>query len=298
MKSDVLIIGTGQAGVPLATRLVAAGKSVLIVERAAVGGTCINYGCTPTKTMIASAHAAQVARTSARLGIHAGPVRVDLGAIVDRKNKIVQSWRDGIAQRLRAAGDRLRFIIGQARFVAEQEVEVGGERHRADIIVVNAGARPSVPPLRGLDAVPWLDNARVMELRDVPPHLLILGGGYIACELGQMFRRLGAEVTLVERGKHLLGREEPEVSTALEQVFRREGMAIEQGASAEEVSAVEGGIALRLGSGKVIRGSHLLVAAGRRPNTDDLGCDAAGIKLDHRGFIVVDEHYRTSTPGI
>src|SRR5262249_16779301 len=151
---------------PLAARLAAAGKSVVLIERAALGGTCVNYGCTPTKTMIASARAAHMARTSARLGISAAQVQVDLAAVVERKNNIVQRWRDSIAQRLRAAGDRLRLVVGHARFAAADEVDVGGQRHRANLIVVNVGARPSVPPLRGLDAVPWLDNQRAMELRD------------------------------------------------------------------------------------------------------------------------------------
>jgi pyruvate/2-oxoglutarate dehydrogenase complex dihydrolipoamide dehydrogenase (E3) component len=298
MEADVLIIGSGQAGVPLATRLAGAGRRVILVERSALGGTCVNYGCTPTKTMIASARAAHVARSSARLGVHAGDVRVDLGEIVDRKERIVHEWRDGVSRRLRSAGDRLTVIEGQAQFVGDREVVVGGARHRAEIVIVNVGARPSLPPIRGLAAVPWLDNARLMALRDLPTSLLVIGGGYIACELGQMFRRFGAGVVLIERGEHLLSHEEPEISTAIETVFRREGIAIELGAQVTEVSRERGEIVVHLEGGRSLRGSHLLVATGRAPNTADLGCDAAGIARDPHGFIVVDDHYRTSAPGV
>jgi pyruvate/2-oxoglutarate dehydrogenase complex dihydrolipoamide dehydrogenase (E3) component len=298
MQADVIVIGTGQAGVPLATRLAAAGKRVLIAERANPGGTCVNVGCTPTKTMIASARAAHVARTCGRLGVQVGKVTVDLPAVVDRKESIVRAWRQGVEARLARFPDRITLLRGHARFVGEREVEVDGERHRAPIVVLNVGARPAVPPIPGLDSVPWLDNGRAMELRELPQHLLILGGGYIGCELGQMYRRFGARVTIADAGVHLLDREDADVSSALEEVFRNEGISLELGAKAESVSKAGGGIGLRLAGGKELRGSHLLVAVGRRPNTDDLGSDAAGIALDKAGFVVVDERYRTSAPGV
>jgi pyruvate/2-oxoglutarate dehydrogenase complex dihydrolipoamide dehydrogenase (E3) component len=298
MEADVLIIGSGQAGVPLAVRLAQAGRRVVIAERSALGGTCTNYGCTPTKTMIASARAAQVARTSARLGVHVGDVRVDLAAVVDRKDRVVQQWRDGVSRRLKSAGDRLRVIEGAARFVGEREVEIGGERFRSETIIINVGARPHAPPIRGLETVPWLDNARLMALRELPTHLLVLGGGYIACELGQMFRRFGADVTIVERSEHLLSREDPEISSTLESVFTKEGIKLELGARTEELSKAGDQIVARLDGGRELRGSHLLVATGRAPNTDDLGCDVAGIARDTHGFIVVDDHYRTSAAGV
>lgn len=191
---------------------------------------------------------------SGRLGVRAGDVRVDLSAVVDRKNAIVRQWRDGVRRRLERAGDRLTLVGGHARFVAERTIEVLGERWSAETIIINVGARPVVPGIPGLEEVPWLDNASVMELRDVPRHLVVLGGGYIGCEFGQMFRRFGAEVTIIDRGDHLLDREDAQVSEALEE--------------------------------------------GRRPNTDDLRCDAAGIELDERGFVVVDERYRTSAEGV
>jgi len=297
MKFDVIVVGSGQAGVPLATRLARTGKRVLLAERGELGGTCVNTGCTPTKTMIASARAAHVARTSARLGVRAGPVEVDLPAVVDRKDAIVRRWREGVEKRLRGAGDRLTLVRGQARFTGERRIEVAGQTHTAEVVVLDVGARPVTPPLEGLESVPWLDYETVMQLRELPAHLLVLGGGYIGCEFGQMFRRFGAQVTLVDPGPHLLYREDAEISSALEAVFRDEGIGLELGAGAERVSGQAGRIALRLSGGRELRGSHLLVATGRRANTDDLGCDAGGIALDPKGFIVADDEYRTSASG-
>jgi len=297
MKFDVIVVGSGQAGVPLATRLARAGKQVMIAERAELGGTCVNAGCTPTKTMIASARAAHVARTAARLGVRAGPVEVDLPAVVDRKDDIVRKWREKVEKRLRSGGDKLTLVRGQARFTGERRIEVAGQHHTAEIVVLDVGARPVTPPLDGLESVPWLDYETVMQLRDLPAHLLVLGGGYIGCEFGQMFRRFGAQVTIVDVEPHLLSREDPEISSALETVFRDEGIGLELGAGAERVSGQAGRIVVRLSGGKELRGSHLLVATGRRPNTDDLGCDKGGIALDPKGFIVVDDEYRTSASG-
>lgn len=298
MHQDVVVIGSGQAGVPLALRLAAAGRSVLLAERANLGGTCVNTGCTPTKTLIASARAAHVARTAARLGVHAEAVRVDFPAAIARKDAIVARWRDRLRRQLEAAGERLRFVEGAARFVGARELEIGGERHSADVVVVNVGGRPVVPPVSGLDEVPWLDNRRLMELTAVPGHLVVIGGGYIGCELAQAYRRFGAEVTIVEPGPHLLAREDDEMSEALEGVFRAEGIALRLGARAERVAARAGGVAVSLSTGEEVSGSHLLVATGRRPNTDDLGADAAGLRLDEQGFLPVDEGYRTNVPGV
>jgi pyruvate/2-oxoglutarate dehydrogenase complex dihydrolipoamide dehydrogenase (E3) component len=297
MTVDVLIIGSGQAGVPLGVRLANAGRRVALVERAFLGGTCINYGCTPTKTMIASARAAHVARTARRLGVHTGEVRVDFAAVVARKNAVVKSWREGVARRLQGAGDRLRVLEGPARFVGAREVEVAGQRYSADTVIINTGARPAVPPIPGLEAVPWLDNHRAMNLAELPRHLVVLGGGYIGCELGQMFRRFGSAVTIVDRNRHLLAREDPDVAASLEGVFRAEGIDLRQGVEVERVTRAGDELVLHLG-GQEVRGSHLLVAVGRRANTDDLGCDAAGIALDKRGYVNVDDRYQTSTRGV
>ncbi|HYZ89540.1 MAG TPA: FAD-dependent oxidoreductase, partial [Myxococcales bacterium] len=179
MDFDVIVVGSGQAGVPLAERLARAGKRVLIAERGELGGTCTNSGCTPTKTMIASARAAHVARTAERLGVRVGPVEVDLGAVVDRKDGIVQRWREGVQKRLTSAGERLTLVRGAARFVAERRIQIGAETHEAKIVILNVGARPATPPLDGLDRVPWMTYETVMKLREVPSHLLVLGGSYV-----------------------------------------------------------------------------------------------------------------------
>ena len=297
MDLDVIVIGAGQAGVPLAARLAGEGRRVLLAERARPGGTCVNYGCTPTKTLVATARAAHVARRGARLGVQAGPVRVDFAAAIARKDEVVRRWREGVDRKISGAGGNLRLVAGHARFTGPREVEVNGERHRAPVVVVNTGARPAVPPLPGLGAVPWLDNRRVMELRDLPGHLVVLGGGYIGCEFAQMFRRFGAEVTVVDHNPHLLAREDEDVSAEVESFLREEGIALQLGARPERVDGGEGAIRLFL-SGREIHGSHLLVATGRRPNTDDLGAQAAGVELDERGFVRVDDHYRTSAEGI
>jgi pyruvate/2-oxoglutarate dehydrogenase complex dihydrolipoamide dehydrogenase (E3) component len=298
MKADVIIIGSGQAGVPLAVKLAGAGKRVVLVERGHLGGTCVNTGCTPSKTMIASARAAHVARTASRLGVHVPEVTVELAAVVRRKDKVVQEWREGVQRRLARAGEGLTLLRGHGRFVGDRTVEVNGERHHAEIVIVNSGARPIVPPVPGLDSVAWLDNRRAMELTQVPSHLLVLGGGYIGCELAQMFRRFGARVTIIDRSSHLLSQEDGEVSAALEDVFRKEGIDLELGQSVEGIERLGGDIVLRLGGERKLRGSHLLVATGRRPNTDDLDCEAAGVQLDTHGFITIDERYQSSASGV
>ncbi len=297
MRADVLVIGSGQAGVPLAARLVEAGRRVVIVEAGHLGGTCVNVGCTPTKTMVASARAAHVARSAGRLGVHAVDVKVDLASVVDRKDAVVQQWRTTVRRRL-VGGEGLELVEGRARFVGEREVEVAGARYSAETVVVNVGARPRVPGIAGLAAVDWLDSSGIMELRELPEHLVVVGGGYIACEFGQMFRRFGAGVTIMQRGKHLLDREDEDVSESIEDVFRGEG--IEVVLNAEVVEAERRGrrLGVRCSSGQQTEGSHLLIAVGRVPNTDDLGCDAAGIELDERGFLKVDDGFQTSAAGV
>lgn len=298
MEFDVIVIGSGQAGVPLAVKLAGAGKRVALVERGDLGGTCINTGCTPTKTMIASARAAHVARTAGRLGVRVPDVTVDLAAVVRRKDDLVASWRASTERRLQGAGERLVVVRGHARFVGDRTVDVNGQRYRAEVVVINTGARPAVPPLAGLEDVIWLDNRRAMELNTVPEHLIVLGGGYVGCELAQMYRRFGAPVTIVDRAPHLLKQEDPEVSAALEEVFRHEGIELELEASVEGAEQRGASVVVRLGGGRELRGSHLLVATGRRPNTDDLGCEAAGVRLDGRGFVIIDDRYQSSVPGV
>jgi pyruvate/2-oxoglutarate dehydrogenase complex dihydrolipoamide dehydrogenase (E3) component len=298
MHFDAIVVGSGQAGLPLSARLAGAGRRVLLAERAELGGTCVNSGCTPTKTMIASARAAHVARGAGRLGVVTGAVSVDLAAVVDRKNDIVRQWREGGQRRVDKAGARLTLAHGAAHFVAERELEIAGERYTADVVVINVGGRPVVPKLPGLDDVPWLDNATVMDLRQLPRHLLVLGGGYIGCEFAQMFRRFGSAVTIVDHAQRLMSFEDADCSDAVRDVFAAEGIALVMGANVTSVSRNAQDVVLHQEGGGEIRGSHLLLAVGRRPNTDDLGCEAGGIELDARGYVIVDDGYATSALGV
>jgi len=298
MQFDVIVIGSGQAGVPLAARLAEVGRRVLLCERKLLGGTCVNYGCTPTKTLVASARAAHVARNAARLGVHTGEVRVDFAAVMERKNHIVDQWRSGVEKRLKRAGEKLRLVEGHARFVGERQIEVNGDRYGADVVIINTGGRPVVPKVSGLDGVTFLNNKSILELDRLPRHLIILGGGYIACEFGQMFRRFGSDVSIIQRGKHLFDREDTDLVEPLEEVFRNEGLDLHLGTEAESIAKSGDDVSVRLRDGAHLRGSHLMVATGRRANTDDLGCDAAGVELDERGAVHVDAHYRTSAAGV
>ncbi|HET6229919.1 MAG TPA: mercuric reductase [Longimicrobiaceae bacterium] len=298
MDVDVIVIGSGQAGVPLATRLARDGKRVVLAERDQPGGTCVNYGCTPTKTMMASAQAAHDARRAASLGVDVGEVRVDLSRVVARKDAMVHEWRASVEKSIAGAGERLTLVRAHARFTGERQVEMGGATYRAETVIVNTGARPAVPPLDGLDGVPWLDNRRVMELTELPVHLLVLGGGYVGCEFAQMFRRFGSRVTIVGSAAHLLDREDADVSEAVQDAFGAEGIEMVLGASAKSVARDGAGVRLRLEDGREMEGSHLLVAVGRKPNTDDLGCEAAGIRLTERGAIEVDDRFATSAEGV
>jgi len=297
MEADVIIIGSGQAGNPLADRLGRSGKEVVLIERGRLGGTCVNYGCTPTKTVIASAGAAHTLRRAATLGIRTGEVHVDFEAVMRRKSDMVEQWRSGVQETI-DQNARVHLVRGHARFTAPDEVAVDGRRYTAPVVVINTGARAAVPPLPGLDEVEYMDNASILDLQALPSHLLVLGGGYIGCELGQAFRRLGADVTITSRGPHILSREDPEVSETVEDVFREEGIRLALGSSAARVGREGEEIHLELESGEMIHGTHLLVATGRRPNTDDLGCEQAGIERDARGYVQVDDTYRTTAENI
>jgi pyruvate/2-oxoglutarate dehydrogenase complex dihydrolipoamide dehydrogenase (E3) component len=295
---DVILVGSGQAATPLATRLAAAGKNVVLFERGELGGTCTNTGCTPTKTMIASARAAHVARGASRLGVHVGSVTADLAAVVSRKDAIVDRWRAGIATRFARAGARLRVVRAHARFVAERTLDAEGQRYRAPVVILDVGARAAVPALRGLNDVAWLDNRSALDLRQLPRRLLVLGGGYIGCEMGQMFRRFGAGVTIIHKGEHILSREDPDLAGPLEDVLRAEGIELRLRVTAVEVARDGDEVVVTLSAGACVRGSHLLLALGRRPNTDELGCEAGGVRLDSRGYVVADDFYATSSPGV
>lgn len=298
-EADVLIIGSGQAGAPLSWRLAGAGNEVVLAERGELGGTCVNTGCTPTKTFIAAAEAAHRARVAERLGVDVDGVHVDMARVVARTRDVVRTWRAGVERKVEEAGDGLRLVRGHARFVGPRTVEVGGQHFTAPVVIVNTGCRPRVPALRGLSDVPFLTNRNALQLQQLPEHLVVLGGGYVGCELGQAFRRLGSQVTVVQSSPHVLAREDPDVSEALEGALREEGMTLRLGARAVSVHRPGGGgVSVALDDGTQVSGSHLLVAAGRVPNTDDLGCREAGVTLDERGYVVVDDHYATSAEGV
>jgi pyruvate/2-oxoglutarate dehydrogenase complex dihydrolipoamide dehydrogenase (E3) component len=298
---DVLILGSGQAGNPLSSDFVKAGKRVALIERAEVAGTCINYGCTPTKTMVASAQRAWQARHAGELGVEVGAVRVNLEQVRARKRKIVEQFRASNEKRF--ASGQPELVRGEARFVASKEIAValkaGGERRlAAETIVIDTGDSPTVPKMAGLDGVPYLDNVSLMELDVVPEHLVILGGGYEAVEFGQMFRRFGSAVTLLERGEHLLGHEDVEISEAIESILREDGLTIETGANAVRVDGKAGAVTVHLEGGKSVSGSHLFLGVGRSPNTKELHLDAAGVLTDEHGYIKVDDELHTNVSGI
>jgi pyruvate/2-oxoglutarate dehydrogenase complex dihydrolipoamide dehydrogenase (E3) component len=304
---DAIVIGSGQAGGPLATALAHAGRRTALIEREHIGGTCINEGCTPTKTMVASARVAHLARRAADYGVQVGPVAVEMAKVRQRKREIVESFRGGSQRRIEST-DGLDLIFGEASFSGPKSLAVrlngGGSRElTADLIVINAGARPGRPPIPGLDRVPALDSTSIMELDVAPEHLLVLGGGYVGLEFGQMFRRFGSQVTVVQRGKQLLNREDEDVAGEVAKILREDGIEVLLETDALGVEQAGGGGALRLrvhspDRERVLEGSHLLVAAGRVPNADRLNLDAAGVRTDRQGFITVNERLETSVPGI
>ncbi len=292
---DAIVIGSGQGGSPLARALAGSERKTALVEREHVGGTCINWGCTPTKTMIASAKVAYLDRRSADYGVRAGPVTVDMTEVRRRKREIVESFRGGGERRLRSAG--VHLIPGEASFVAPKELQVrltdgGTLRLSADNVFINVGARPANPPIEGLDGVPTLNSTTIMELGEVPEHLLVLGGSYVGLEFAQMFRRFGSEVTVVQRGKQLMSREDPDVAEAVAEIMREDGVEVLLRTQAQRAGQAKGGrvrLAIHTPEGeRELEGSHLLTAAGRKPNTDTLNLEAAGVEVDERGFVWVN----------
>jgi dihydrolipoamide dehydrogenase len=301
---DAIIIGAGQAAPPLAQALAGADWRVALIERAYVGGTCINYGCTPTKTMIASAHVAYLSRRAGDYGINLTDATTNMRKIRERKRGVVESFRSGSRQRLEDAGN-VDLIMGEARFVAEKTVEAalpdGGTRQlNANTICINTGQSPNMPPIDGLDHVPVLDSTTIMELAEVPDHLIILGGGYVGVEFGQMFRRLSSEVTIVERASQLMHREDSDMADEIAGILREDGITIRLNTSVSGLKKVAGQImvAVQGDSEQTITGSHVLVALGRHPNTTVLDLETAGIETDDKGHIKTDDRLRTNVEGI
>lgn len=297
---DAVVVGAGQAGPALAARCAREGLRTAIVERHHFGGTCVNVGCVPTKTLVASARAVRQAKRGGEYGFDAGEIRVDMARVKARKDGIVLHSRQGVEAWMRGL-DHTEVITGEARFVAPATLEVNGRRLTAPRIFLNVGGRPVRPDLQGIDDVPTLDNASLMALSTVPEHLVIVGGSYIGLEFAQMMRRFGAEVTVVERAAHLLPREDADVSDGIREILEAEGVRFEL--EAECMALARNGKRIRVGAQCAderapIEASHVLLAVGRRPNTDGLGLEQAGIRTDDKGYIEVDDQCRTSADGV
>ena len=300
-RYDAIIVGAGQAGPALAARLADAGRRVAVVERHLMGGTCVNTGCTPTKTLVASAHAAHMARRAGEFGVTVGgPIEVDMARVMVRKDAVVAASRQGLEAWMGSL-DGVTVLRGHARFVAPLVLDVGGTQITAPEIFLNVGGRAVVPDYPGVGDIATLTNASILGLTDVPEHLIVVGGGYVGLEFAQMFARFGSAVTVVERGDRLLKREDADVSATITGILESEGVALRLKADCIAFARHAEGTAVHVscseGSPAVI-GSHVLLAVGRRPNTDDLGLDAAGIAVDRKGYIVTDDQLRTSVPGV
>lgn len=309
---DVVVIGSGQSGNPVARAFAQAGRKTAVIESTALGGTCVNVGCTPTKTMIASGRAAYLARRAQEYGVRTGDesVGIDMARVRQRKQAIVEQWNSGSAKGLESAG--VDVIMGKASFVSDRKVKIklqdGGDRHvSAGTIFLNVGERPSrpyIPGLDGIDQARVLDSTSIMELSEVPHHLIVLGGGYIGLEFGQLFRRLGAKVTVIQRARQLVSREDGDVAECLADILRQDGIAIHLSSTIQSVAKGEDNecpisVHIEETSGKFdLAGSHLLLATGRTPNTDTLNLADGGIKTTSRGHIVVDDKLQTTVPGV
>jgi pyruvate/2-oxoglutarate dehydrogenase complex dihydrolipoamide dehydrogenase (E3) component len=298
---DAIIIGTGQSGPSLARRLVAAGQKVAVIERKFFGGTCVNTGCTPTKTLVASAYAAHLARRARDYGVTiGGSVGVDMKAVKARKDAVAGASRRGVERSLKTL-EGCTVYEGHAQFVGMKKVAVDGVMLHADRIFINVGGRALIPPIPGLDQVPYLTNSSMMDVDFLPPHLIVLGGSYIGLEFAQVYRRLGSEVTVIELAPRLIVREDEDVSSAVAEFLKEEGIDVHVDSKVIGLERQGNCIAVKVESnGKISKvvGTHVLVAIGRRPNTDDLGLDKAGIATDPRGYIQVDDQLRTNVPGV
>jgi pyruvate/2-oxoglutarate dehydrogenase complex dihydrolipoamide dehydrogenase (E3) component len=300
MKYDAIIIGSGQGGNPLAYRLADLGWSVALIEKKELGGTCINVGCTPTKTMVHRAQVAHYARNAARWGVNASNVSVDLAKIVAQKDEVVLSFRGGQQRQIDKRAS-LRLYRGHARFTGPNQLKVAGDLLEGEKIFIDIGCRPSIPAIPGLDTVSYLTNETTLQITNVPEHLLILGGGYIGLEFGQMFRRFGSRVTVLHTGKQIVQREDPEITFELQKALEAEGIQFLLNARTTRLENKNNSVTLSFeapAGPSSVSGSHLLIATGRRPNTDDLGLDKAGIETDKSGYIKVNGRLETSVSGV
>ncbi len=302
---DAIVIGSGQGGRPLSIALAKAGLKTAIIEREHIGGTCVNVGCTPTKTMVASARVAYLARRSADYGVNNVPVTVNMAAVGHRKQQIVESFRtDGLRSIETTMG--LDLLKGEAKFTGPKSVAVRRNQGRTRLltagrIFINTGARPATPSAPGLDRIPTLDSTSIMELGTLPEHLLVMGGGYVGLEFGQMFRRFGSDVTIVQRGDHLLSREDPDIADEVARILEEDGIKLLLNSEVLHAGGTSENISLTVKTGEretKLEGSHLLVAVGRRPNTDRLNLKAVGVETDQQGFVKVNERLETNVPGI
>jgi pyruvate/2-oxoglutarate dehydrogenase complex dihydrolipoamide dehydrogenase (E3) component len=300
MKYDAIIVGSGQGGNPLTQKLASDGARVAIIEPGPLGGTCINFGCTPTKAMVASAQVAHYARNSKRWGVRAGTVSIDLPAVQERKAKVVAGSRQSWEKKFEGK-ENPRLYRGKAAFVGERRVEVNGEVLEGERIFIDAGASPAVPKIEGLETVQYLTYMSMLELKELPSHLIVLGGGYVGLEFGQMFGRFGSDVTVVQSNSQILPKEDADIAEELRKALEEEGLRIYLSARATRVAPSEQGVNVTFegaqGS-KTVSGSHLLVAIGRAPNTSDLRLQNTGVQTDKKGFIVVDEYLKTSAENI
>jgi pyruvate/2-oxoglutarate dehydrogenase complex dihydrolipoamide dehydrogenase (E3) component len=298
---DAIVIGTGQAGPSLAFRLAGAGMKVAVVERDLVGGTCVNTGCTPTKALVASAYAIRIARRAAEFGVViGGDIGIDMRRVKARTDAIVAASRNGLTSALENAAN-ITLYRGHARFASPQAVEIGGERLRAGRIFINVGGRAVVPPMPGINEVPYLTNSSMMDVDFLPHHLVIVGGSYIGLEFGQMYRRFGSRVTIIEMAPRLVRHEDEDVSAAIKDIVEREGVEVRLNAGCISLAKRGDEIVAKVdctAGAPEVAGSHLLLAVGRQPNTDDLDLDKAGVRCDERGYIIVDDQLQTTAPGI
>ena len=301
MKFDAIVIGTGQSGPSLAVRLAKAGRKVAVIERKLFGGTCVNVGCIPSKTLIASARAAHVARRASEFGVEfSGPVKVDMKRVKARKDAIVKESSHGVTTWLEGT-ENVTVIRGHARFESAKSVKVGEQLLEADQIFIDVGGRAAIPKIPGLDQVPFLTNASMMEVDFLPEHLVVLGGSYIGIEFAQMYRRFGSKVTVIEKSDRIVVREDEEISAEIRKFLEAEGVVFKTGATCKSAEQQGDFVVVEIeiaGKTEKVSGSHLLVAVGRVPNTDDLGLEKAGVKTDAHGFITVDDFLRTNIQNI